>query len=138
VPLYRKTIGPEHPSTLRAISNLANLDAEAGRKDEALQLREELLNLCRKVLGSEHPETLKGMTNLASSYAVIGRTKEATELLKQVVDSYRKVYGQQHPETLRAVGQLDNLSAKSKTDSDQTIDSASKGASDESKLPPSE
>ena len=70
LPLCRKVSGPEHPDTLSAMNNLAISYAEAGRRDEALKLREQVLALSRKVNGPEHPATLKAMNNLAISYDV--------------------------------------------------------------------
>ena len=54
---------------------------DAGRRDGALELREEVLALSRKVLGPEHPDTLMAMRNLAVSYVEAGRHQEAISLL---------------------------------------------------------
>src|SRR6476659_1096522 len=43
-----KTLGLEHTNTLWAMNNLAGSYSSAGRKDEALKLREEVLPLYRK------------------------------------------------------------------------------------------
>src|SRR5206468_10163218 len=48
-----------------AMNNLANSYADAGRRDDALKLREQVLELRRKVLGPEHPDTLDTMAQLA-------------------------------------------------------------------------
>ena len=71
--LRRKVLGPEHPDTLRAMNNLAISYSDAGRRDEALKLREEVLTLRRKVLGPEHPDTLMAMTTWRCSYRDAGR-----------------------------------------------------------------
>ncbi len=83
--LDRKVLGPEHPDTLNAMANLANSYFDAGRKDEALKLREEVLALSRKVLGPEHPDTLGAMRNLAISYLDAGRKDEAIKLREEVL-----------------------------------------------------
>jgi tetratricopeptide (TPR) repeat protein len=79
-------IGPEHPDTLRAMLNLAISYDEAGRREEALKLREEALPLSRKVNGPEHTDTLKAMKNLANSYCSAGRSSEAISLLAKACE----------------------------------------------------
>jgi tetratricopeptide (TPR) repeat protein len=63
------------------MNNLANSYEAAGRRDEALKLREERLALCRKVLGPKHPDTLTAVDSLANSYFAVGRKEEAIALL---------------------------------------------------------
>ena len=79
---------------------------DAGRQEEALKLREQVLALCRKVLGPEHPDTLRAMNNLAISYDVAGRRDEALKLREEVLALRRKVIGPEHPDTLRAMNNL--------------------------------
>ncbi len=58
---YLKTVGSEQTDTLGAMFNLANSYSGAGRKDEALKMREEVLSLFRKVKGSRNrPLTRSG------------------------------------------------------------------------------
>jgi hypothetical protein len=54
----RRVVGDEHPDTLAAISNLANLHREMGHLEQALTLGSETLAVKRRTLGSEHPKTL--------------------------------------------------------------------------------
>ena len=70
-------LGPQHPYTLWAINNLANSYHDAGRRDEALTMVEEMLILRRKFCEPEHFDTLKTMINLAVSYDKSGRKDEA-------------------------------------------------------------
>jgi tetratricopeptide (TPR) repeat protein len=88
------------------MNNLANSYFAAGRHDEALKLREEVLPLRRKVLGPEHPETLNIMNNLANSYFAAGRHEEALKLKEEVVSIRRKAFGTKHPDTLKAMNDL--------------------------------
>jgi tetratricopeptide (TPR) repeat protein len=104
--LFRKVLGPEHPDTLATMNNLAISYVNAGRRDEALKLREETLALRRKVSGPEHPDTLSAMQNLAISYDEAGRRDEALKLKDEVLALCRKVLGPEHPETLIAMGNL--------------------------------
>ena len=102
----RKVNGPVHRDTLSALGGLANSYAAAGRQDEALKLREELLALRRKVLGPEHPDTIDAMSNLAHSYAAAGRQDEALKMREEVLALSRKVLGPEHPATLSAMNNV--------------------------------
>ncbi len=70
----------------------------AGRREEALKLREETLELCRKGLGPEHPTTLAAMKNLAISYHALGRDGGSIFVRGSVAASKQKVFG---PEQFR-------------------------------------
>jgi tetratricopeptide (TPR) repeat protein len=104
--ISRSLFGPEHPETLGAMGNLAISYFAAGRRGEALKLREEVLTLSRKVSGPEHPETLGAMQNLAFSYADVGRRDEALKLQEEVLALFRKVLGPEHPATLGSMANL--------------------------------
>jgi tetratricopeptide (TPR) repeat protein len=84
--LRRKLSGPEHPDTLDAMISLAETYDEAGRRDEALKMFEQLLVLRRKVSGPENPDTLEAMEHLAYSYAEAGRHQEAVALLAKACE----------------------------------------------------
>jgi Flp pilus assembly protein TadD len=86
--------------------NLALSYSAAGRKDEALKMREEVLPLSRKVFGPEHPETLMAMNNLALSYSAAGRKDEALKMREELLALSRKVNGPEHPATLTAMNNL--------------------------------
>ena len=73
---------------------------EAGRRDEALKLREQVLPLCRKVTARNTPTRSMTMNNLADSYDKAGRSDEALKLREQVLALRRKVLGPEHPDTL--------------------------------------
>jgi tetratricopeptide (TPR) repeat protein len=89
-----------------AMHNLANSYAEAGRRDEALKLKEEVVALYRKVSGPEHPATLTAMQNLAGSYDEAGRRDEALKLREQLLALKRKVNGPEHSDTIWAMHDL--------------------------------
>jgi tetratricopeptide (TPR) repeat protein len=88
------------------MNNLANSSHSAGRRTEALKLREEVLTLSRKVNGPEHADTLMAMGNLADSYAAAARPDEALKLREDLLRLSRKVNGPEHPDNVRAMGYL--------------------------------
>ncbi|KAL4911981.1 hypothetical protein BDW62DRAFT_215383 [Aspergillus aurantiobrunneus] len=92
----KQVLGPEHPSTLTSMNNLASTYRNQGRWKEAEEL----------VLGPEHPDTLASMNNLASTYQNQGQWKEAEELGVQVIETRKQVLGPEHPDTLTSMANL--------------------------------
>ena len=64
--VQRRVLGPEHPHTLKTMSNLATSLRDQGKRAEAEPMFRELLDVRRRVLGPEHPDTLVTLSNLAS------------------------------------------------------------------------
>ena len=112
-----RVLGPDHPDTLTARSNLANAYRAAGRLDEAISLHEQALAARERVLGPDHPSTLASRDNLAIAYQAASRLDEAIPLHEQALASYERVLGPDHPDTqasrnnlanaYRAAGRLD-------------------------------
>jgi Tetratricopeptide repeat len=69
VALHKCQMGEEHPHTLESMHNLTKFYSEAGRRNDALQLSEQVVALRKSKLGEDHPDTLKSMGNLASRYS---------------------------------------------------------------------
>ncbi|MFI5648975.1 tetratricopeptide repeat protein [Kitasatospora sp. NPDC051705] len=99
-------LGPHHPQTLTARSNLATSHQQAGRTQEAIDLLQQVLTDYERVVGPHHPHTLTARNNLASSYRQAGRTQEAIDLLQQVLTDRERVLGAHHPHTLNTRGNL--------------------------------
>jgi tetratricopeptide (TPR) repeat protein len=87
---------------------LASSYEKVGRRQEALELLEEVLAIRRRVSGPEHPDTLWVMYDLAISYDEAGRRDEALKLREEVLALRRKVLGPQHYNTLWAMHALAN------------------------------
>jgi hypothetical protein len=58
---------------------------DAGRRDEALKMREDVVTFSRKVHGPEHSDTLAAVTILAFSYSDAGRRDEALKMREQLL-----------------------------------------------------
>ena len=54
-----RTLGPDHPETLRSCTGLANSFYAAGHYPEAIELFQETLARRARTLGPEHPDTLR-------------------------------------------------------------------------------
>ncbi|MFO0633183.1 MAG: serine/threonine-protein kinase [Nannocystaceae bacterium] len=82
--------GEDHPSTLRALSNLATTLAAApgGREggwDEAEAMHHRAAEGLERVLGGEHPNVAVSLSNLAILVAQRGRHAEAVALLRRSI-----------------------------------------------------
>ena len=102
----KRTLGEEHPDTLRSIHSLANRYSEAGRGQEGLQLIEQVVEARKRTLGEEHPDTLRSIHNLAIRYSEAGRGQEGLQLIEQVVEANKRTLGKEHPDTLRSIHNL--------------------------------
>ncbi len=83
------------------LSRLASTLDDAGRRDEALRLRQELLPLCREALGRAHPDTLSAMHGLAVSLTAAGHHDAAAAQWEELLALRREFFGPHHPDTVR-------------------------------------
>jgi serine/threonine protein kinase/tetratricopeptide (TPR) repeat protein len=104
--LRLRLLGPEHPDTMKSMTNLADLLMHLGKRDEARKLFEQTLEASRRTLGSEHVETLGLMNNLANVLRKQGRQDDARKLYEQTVEISRRVLGPEHTTTLKAMHNL--------------------------------
>ena len=111
--LYEKTLevrhdllGPDHPSTLDAMGNLAGSLWEVGDFEAARELQERGLEIRRRVLGLEHPDTLRTAGNLAGSLQSLGDLQAAMELLEDNLEIQTRRLGEEHLSTLRTKANL--------------------------------
>src|SRR5271157_2796680 len=109
VDIFSRVLGPEHPSTLTCMNNLAWTIAAQGDLAAARKLREETLSGYRRVLGPEHPNTLTSMNNLASTLWAQGDSAGARKLTEETLAIRRRVLGLEHPDTLTSMNNLANI-----------------------------
>jgi non-specific serine/threonine protein kinase/serine/threonine-protein kinase len=104
--IRRRVLGPEHPDTLKSMSNFGTTLEEEGRFAEAEHLHRQLLEIRRRKLGPDHEDTLVSMNSLANSLGEQGRYADAEKLIRQAVDIERRVFGPEHKKTIDS---LENL-----------------------------
>ena len=102
-----RLLGPEHPDTVRARSDLARAYHQAGRVGDAVPLVEQVLTAREQLFGAEHAKTLTARNNLASAYRATGRAAEAIGLFEQNVAACERLFGADHPTTLASRHSLD-------------------------------
>ncbi|WP_433289239.1 FxSxx-COOH system tetratricopeptide repeat protein [Micromonospora sp. CA-244673] len=103
---WRKRLGPDHPHTLRAATELVWAYHDLGKLRELRPLIEDTLSRQRVALGEDHPDTLRSMSDLAVVLDVQGDPQGALHLDKDVVERRRRVLGDNHPDTLISVSNL--------------------------------
>jgi tetratricopeptide (TPR) repeat protein len=102
-------LGPEHPQTLFAMSNLACAYRAQGLLAEAVDLDFAVLEIKRRIFDKEegaHFSTVTSAANLAFTYSCQKRWDEAEKLEIWVLKERTKSLGELHPATLLARKQL--------------------------------
>ncbi|KAH8833310.1 hypothetical protein DL96DRAFT_1677483 [Flagelloscypha sp. PMI_526] len=103
---FNDCLGPEHPSTLSSMHNLAQTYSDLGRHSKVLELKEQVFELRKQISGPEHPHTLASMHNLAVTYSDLGRHSKVLELKEQVFGLRKRILGPEHPDTLTSMHNL--------------------------------
>lgn len=104
----RRTLGADHPDTLKAVNELANVYWFQDRYADAEPLFLDVVERRTRVLGPEHPDTLKATYDLASLMAKQKRWQEAEALQRTTLEIQRRTLGNDHADTLAS---LNNLAA---------------------------
>ena len=103
---WRKRLGPDHPHTLFAGTNLAITCQNLGLFADAHRLDLEIYDRRRRVLGDDHPDTLTSANNLAADLVKLGRYGPAEQLQRQTYEHRRRMLGDDHPHTLASADNL--------------------------------
>jgi len=104
----QQLLGPEHLSTLSAMSDLASSHRIQGELEGARVLEEQALEVRMRVLGEEHPDTLTTMHNLTLTVKMQGDLEGARVMGERVLAVSRRVKGEENRDTLTT---MDNLAA---------------------------
>ncbi len=109
---YReRTVGPEHPNTLRIAYTVAVLQSKTGERAAAETLCRRVLKVREQSLGSEHEETLLPITLLAALCVEKGDTAAAETLYLRALKIQERLYGPDQPPTLSTLDFLANIYA---------------------------
>jgi hypothetical protein len=102
-----RLLGPVHPDTVRARSDLARAYHQTGRVADAIPLVEQVLTAREQLFGAEHARTLAARNNLASAYRATGRAADAIGLFEQNLAACERLFGADHPRTQASRRSLD-------------------------------
>jgi tetratricopeptide (TPR) repeat protein len=103
---FETKLGPDHPSTLTTLNNLASAYHEARRLPEAIKLLEEARTALESKLGPDHRVTLRTLNALAGAYRDAGKLEEAIKLYEQASAGQEANLGLDHPDTLQTRNNL--------------------------------
>jgi tetratricopeptide (TPR) repeat protein len=110
IELLKRSLGPEHPETLRTINRLVSLLWEMIKRSEAEALIRGNVAICRHNLGTEHPVTLEAIRGLVRVlYYTRSSPDEAEALLKETLAAHQRVFGTDGEETLEVRFMLANV-----------------------------
>lgn len=104
--LFERSLGPDHPSTLDALADLAwHLSShgdpgEAGKSESGERL-ENVLAARTRVLGEDHPKTLQTRLDLAHHYLNRGESERAVPLVEGGYPICLEMAGSDHDLTLQ-------------------------------------
>eukprot|EP00435_Cladocopium_sp_Y103_P070035 s255_g34.t1 len=101
-----RSLGAEHPDTLRSVNNLAVCLKAMGMLKDAEPLYRRAVDAKERTLGAEHPSTLVSVNNLASCLQDMGRLRDAEPLYRRALEARERTLGAEHPETLISVNNL--------------------------------
>jgi len=107
-----RSLDPDSAETASALNNLALVLAATERRERAVSLYRESLQIRRRVLGDEHPTTTYSMTNLATLYAQMGRWDEAEAAYTEALALRRASFDPGHPAIASVLYQLGWLNGK--------------------------
>jgi len=99
--LSERDLGPEHPATLTALNNLAELYRMQGRYGEAEPLLVCALESSERTLGQNHPTTLNTQLSLAGVLIGSEQRERALQELRRVDGGLRRFVGNQLATTHR-------------------------------------
>lgn len=107
--IWRRAHGNDHPSTLMARSNLANLQLTKGDFQAAEQLSRSVIADSERVLGREHWDTIFRIRHLAMGQYLSNNTVGAEATLRDAYERARQGLGEQNIETLTCLGAYVNI-----------------------------
>ncbi len=77
----RRTLGDQHPDTLRSLHELASLNMRQGKYVDAERTAREVWEARRRILGADHPETLRDLALIGNILSNQGKNSEAATIL---------------------------------------------------------
>ncbi|MDR3377873.1 MAG: tetratricopeptide repeat protein [Verrucomicrobiae bacterium] len=115
-PLYRKSLqlaernlGPDHPTVVALLSNLALLLKATNRLVEAEQLVCRALDIDEKSFGPDHPKVAIRLNNLAQLLKATNRLAEAEPHMRRALAIDEKSLGPDHPKVATDLNNLAQL-----------------------------
>ncbi len=99
-------LGPDHPDTLAAVYQAADMTAATGHLAQAEEMLRDTLPRQERVLGRDHADTLTTAQALGVVLVGLGRPAEAVALHQDVTERRTRVLGAHHDDTRISRGEL--------------------------------
>ena len=104
--IWERVAGKDSRQLLAVQSQLANVDWNQGRPQDAETRITEVLNRQRRLFGPDDPDTLSSMQTKSMALTLTAKYGEAEKLVKEVTERNTRLLGPQNPKTLAARSQL--------------------------------
>ena len=104
-----RDIAPDSTQFLTTLSNLAKVQQNLGKIDEAESTMREALAGRRRLLKEDHPQTLISMNDLAWILADQKKFEEGEALCRETLERRRRVLGPDHRDTLQSMNALGRI-----------------------------
>jgi tetratricopeptide (TPR) repeat protein len=101
-----KGLEGDSPERAALLENIAHVERDKHRFEEAERLFQEVLAIRRKLLGDEHQDVATSLHNLARVLYDEGRYPEAETMFGDVVARRRQLLGDEHPSVATSVHSL--------------------------------
>ncbi|HJQ99405.1 MAG TPA: protein kinase [Candidatus Polarisedimenticolaceae bacterium] len=95
----RRLVGPDHPDTWRATSQLAFVYKLWWKHDRAVPLFDAAIAGLERLKGPDDPDVLSMRVGLSGCYLPLRRYGETQVLLEGMIDRVRRVFGERHFQT---------------------------------------
>lgn len=109
--LSAEHFGSRAQLTLQLTERLASAATAAGRTDEAIGLRGQLIADIDRVVGPNHQQAISARASLAQVFRAAGRYTDAILLGERVASDSDLVLGRTHPQTADSLSELGNAYA---------------------------
>lgn len=101
--IYGDQLGEQHPSTAKALGNLAVVHLGMEDLDAAIEAQARALAIREVTLGSQHPDVAHSVFNLGLAVQQAGDASRALELFERALEIRELVHGPEHPEVAAIV-----------------------------------
>ncbi|MEU4569567.1 FxSxx-COOH system tetratricopeptide repeat protein [Micromonospora sp. NPDC023956] len=105
---WKNSLGPDHPHTLKAVTELVWAYRDLGEMDRLRPLIEDTLARQESTLGKDHPDTLRSASYLGVVLSGEDEFEAARRIEEDVLERRRRLLGEDHPDTLHSVVNLAN------------------------------
>jgi eukaryotic-like serine/threonine-protein kinase len=106
VPYFQQNLGPDDPTTLKAMYRMAGAYSKLGQHNRAISLYEQVFERHKALYGLRHSKTAYSLNILAMEYLAVGQTRKAREFAEQAVDVFKTTLGPTSAPTLATINNL--------------------------------